>query len=595
MCGIFALFNNNHSFTNEQIERAFNLGVNRGPEKSDLINLDDITFGFHRLAINGLDTQSGQPMRINNCLLICNGEIYNYKELFNVVNIKPQTSSDCEIIIHLYKLYGIEDTLKMLDGVFAFILYDIDNSKLFVSRDPFGVRPLYCMSVNHNYNLSDNKTHNIETSIMKKRVTNDNIIGFSSTLNVLSELFNVNGELVYNTKHLSISDSKILQRLYKDVSIKQFTPGTYSSYVLENNQWCLQYNKIYHLPLNFTQMSYTKPNKNIINYYYEQICYYLNQAVKKRVVGTSDRPIACLLSGGLDSSLIAALVNKYYDKQLETYSIGMAGSDDLKNARIVAKHLNSKHNEIVMTEDEFFAAIPDVIKNIESYDTTSVRASVGNYLIGKYIKNNSDAKVIFNGDGSDELTGGYIYFLACPDNIEFDRECKRLLKDIHLFDVLRSDKSISSNGLEPRTPFLDKEWVNYYLSIPVMLRNPLNFKEKDKQIEKYLLRKAFDICEPDLIPKEILWRHKEAFSDGVSGNNGSWYEIINNKVNNMKITYPNDFDYNHILPKTNEQRYYRLLYDTMFPNTSEIVPYLWMPKYVETNDCSARTIDFYVS
>ena len=137
----------------------------------------------------------------------------------------------------------------------------------------------------------------------------------------------------------------------------------------------------------------------------------LNIAVKKRVLGTSDRPIACLLSGGLDSSLITALVNKYYGKTLETYSIGMKGSEDLVRAREVAKHLRTKHTEIELTKEEFFDAIPETIEAIESYDTTTVRASVGNYLIGKYISQNSDAKVIFNGDGSDELTGGYIYFL----------------------------------------------------------------------------------------------------------------------------------------------------------------------------------------
>ena len=190
----------------------------------------------------------------------------------------------------------------------------------------------------------------------------------------------------------------------------------------------------------------------------------LNAAVMKRVVGTSDRPIACLLSGGLDSSLTTALVNKYYKSvggELETYSIGMEGSEDLRHARIVAKHLGTKHTEIIMTPEQFFEAIPDVIRDIESYDTTSVRASVGNYLIGKYIAEHSKAKVILNGDGSDELTGGYIYMLKAPDSIEFDRECRRLLSDIYLFDVLRSDKSMSCHGLEPRTPFLDKYFVDY--------------------------------------------------------------------------------------------------------------------------------------
>ena len=131
----------------------------------------------------------------------------------------------------------------------------------------------------------------------------------------------------------------------------------------------------------------------------------------------------------------------------------MKGSEDLINAKIVSEYLKTDHTEIILTPDEFFNAIPEVIKTIESYDTTTVRASVGNYLIGKYISKNTDIKVVFNGDGSDELTGGYLYFLKSPDNISFDKECKNLLNNIHYFDVLRSDKCISSHGLEPRTPF----------------------------------------------------------------------------------------------------------------------------------------------
>ena len=168
---------------------------------------------------------------------------------------------------------------------------------------------------------------------------------------------------------------------------------------------------------------------------------------------------------------------------METYSIGLQGSEDLKYARIVADYIGSKHTEIIVSEQDMLDAIPEVIVAIESYDTTSVRASIGNYLIGKYIKTHSEAKVIFNGDGSDELCGVYLYMSSCPDSIEYDKETLRLLKDIYLFDVLRSDKSISSHGLEPRTPFLDKAFVNYYLSIPLEFRNHnLNGK-----MEKYLL------------------------------------------------------------------------------------------------------------
>jgi asparagine synthase (glutamine-hydrolysing) len=217
-----------------------------------------------------------------------------------------------------------------------------------------------------------------------------------------------------------------------------------------------------------------------------------------------------LLSGGLDSSLIAALVADYFRRQgktIETYSIGLAKSEDVKYARIVADYIGSNHHEIIVTEDDMFNAIPEVIEALESYDTTTVRASLGNYLIGKHIAQHSEAKVIFNGDGSDELFGGYLYMNKCPDDIEFDKETRRLLKDIHMFDVLRSDKSISSNGLEPRTPFLDRTFVNYVLSIPAYLRNHTNFKDEP---EKGMLRRAFNDYFDDslgrkILPDQILW------------------------------------------------------------------------------------------
>ena len=238
----------------------------------------------------------------------------------------------------------------------------------------------------------------------------------------------------------------------------------------------------------------------------------LSEAVRKRVNNT-DREIACLLSGGLDSSLITALVKKMCpNKQLTTWSIGLKGSEDLKYARMVADHLGTVHNEIVVSEYDFLNCIESVIQAIESYDTTTVRASVGNWLISKYIKENSDCKVVFNGDGSDEVCGGYMYFHCAPDSIEFDKECKKLLKEIHFFDVLRSDRSISSHGLEARTPFLDANFVSTYLSIPANIRN----HSENKCCEKYLLRRAFD---NGLLPKEVLWRTKEAFSDGVSSQN----------------------------------------------------------------------------
>jgi len=559
MCGIFALLNKEE--VTDSIKEAFLNGQNRGPEYSELIALNKLILGFHRLAINGLDIESNQPMTINNITLVCNGEIYNYIELSKRANIVLNSQSDCEIIIHLYEKYGIEQTLSMLDGVFAFVLYDnriSDNNEIYIARDPYGVRPLYILS-----DLEPTISHNIA---------------------VASEL-------------------KVLYSLKSQHSIiRHFKPGTYSKLTM-NKKIYIDYKYICN-EVSYCGVPFNKERSDCTEYYYSKKIYNkLSEAVYKRVVGTTDRPIACLLSGGLDSSLITAFVNKFYNNglQLETYSIGLEGSEDLKYSQLVADYLGTNHTQIIVTEDDFFNAIPEVIKVIESYDTTTVRASVGNYLIGKYIKKHSNAKVIFNGDGSDELTGGYMYFHHCPDEIEFDAECRRLLKDIHAYDVLRSDKSISSHGLEPRTPFLDRGFVEYYLSLPEKLR----YHVANKRCEKFLLRNAINRIDPQLIPPEILWRTKEAFSDGVSSQSRSWYEIITEKCEEMiknnpilKKNLESSYKFlsmikEHNYPQTLEQTYYRYLYDSFYKGTSNLVPYFWMPRYINATDASARTLDVY--
>ena len=543
MCGIFGLLNNNN-YSYEVINKEFTKGSKRGPEFSSLINYNNFFLGFHRLAINGINEKSNQPFNINNIILIVNGEIYNYKELAIDNNINLTTDSDCEIILHLYLLYGIQYTLDLLDGVFAFILIDKNNDTIYVGRDPYGVRPLYYFYENNN-------------------------IGFASEL-----------ETIYNFP------------LYKK-NIQNFLPSHYM--VIQKHKNSVIYNFSKYNTFSFRELIY-----NSINDIYKDIVYNLTNAVKKRVIGTTERPIGCLLSGGLDSSLIAALVNNFYSTniKLKTFSIGLEGSEDLKYAKIVANHLKTEHYEIIVKVDDFFNAIPEVIKNISSYDTTTVRASVGNYLIGKYIKQYTDCKVIFNGDGSDELMGGYLYFKKAPNAYEFDKECKRLLQDIHMFDVLRSDRCISSHGLEPRTPFLDRGWVEFYLSINKILR----YNTTKNYCEKYLIRKAFSEVCSNLLPNEILWRTKEAFSDGVSSLEKSWFQIIQEKVEklthieydliNIQLTYEKTKNYKNI-PKTKEQAYYRYLYNKYYIGTDHLIDYFWMPKYVDAKDASARSLKCY--
>lgn len=556
MCGIFGLLNKNVNskliFNDKKINQAFIKGVNRGPEISKYLRINNTTeFGFHRLAINGLNENSHQPLNINKCILICNGEIYNYKELYNEnKDFTAVTDSDCEIIIHMYLKYGIDETLKMINGEFAFALYDLEKNLMYLARDPHGVRALYLME-----NYYDNFT---------------NPIIFGSELKMLHPFLNLSDKL----------------------KIRQFKPGHYMTFNNTNDKYWTTNNIMlpYYNRLNF----YKAPNYITEDVALVKIATALENSIKRRVT-TSDRPIACLLSGGLDSSLVTSLVSKYYKKgQLETYSIGMPGSEDLKYSQMVADYLGTKHTQIILSEDDFFNAIPDVIKSIESYDTTTVRASVGNYLVSKYISEHSEAKVIFNGDGSDEVTGGYMYFHKAPGEKEFDVECNRLLDNIYLYDVLRSDKSISSNGLEPRTPFLDKEFVDTYMMLPIKLR----YHPGRKQCEKYLLRKAFS--GKNLLPDEVLWRTKEAFSDGVSSQKKSWFEIIDEKISEKHgDKYCNKFFdkslYDVNPPTTQEQNYYRDLFESFYCSCGYIVPYFWMPKYVDAKDSSARTLQVYSS
>jgi asparagine synthase (glutamine-hydrolysing) len=540
------------------ISREFIKGMNRGPEFSVLDKIDTkLCFGFHRLAINGLNAKSNQPITLNekeneDIVLICNGEIYNYKELYALMDITPKTDSDCEVIAHLYLKYGIEQTLTMLDGVFSFLLLDRRSQTLFAARDPYGVRPLY--------------------QIQNKNNPSYPLLGFASELKCLVEFYNSN---TYN------------------YSVQQFQPGTYSILRFEDNFWKpLQEEIRYFIPTFSYSVKNFDPSQINPEEYYKQISYYLESAVNKRCLAT-ERPIACLLSGGLDSSLITALVNKFYkdnhyNVKLETYAIGLAGSEDLKYAKIVAEYLDTNHTEIIVTEKDMFEFIPEVIHAIESYDTTTVRASLGNYLVGKYISQNSDAKVIFNGDGSDELFGGYLYMKKCPDSIEFDMETRRLLKDIHLFDVLRSDKSISSHGLEPRTPFLDKSFVNYVLSLPPYFRRHTT--------EKFILRNSFTQenypLKKQLLPDKILWRTKDAFSDGVSNKGRSLYTILQEQISKSLVSedgskYPVSID--------TEKFYYKKLFLEFYPNCQEVLPYFWMPKYTNATDPSARTLDVYTA
>lgn len=289
----------------------------------------------------------------------------------------------------------------------------------------------------------------------------------------------------------------------------------------------------------------------------------LFRAVEKRLM--SDRPIGCLLSGGLDSSIIAAILCTFLGAEnVRTYSIGMEGSTDLKAAQIVADHLGTQHTSVTFTPEEGIEIIPEVIRILETYDVTTVRASVGMYLLAQYIKGSSNDKVIFSGEGSDEMFCGYLYFHNAPRPIDAALESHELQANLYKYDVLRADRCIASCGLELRVPFLDRDMLNLVRNL-----SPRQLVPRDGW-EKFLLRTAFK----DLLPSEIAWRRKEGFSDGTGTLDKPFHAHIHEYLQGSVLE---------------EERYYRTHFNLNFPYYQPVIP-RWMPKWTDTEDPSGRVI-----
>ena len=518
----------------------------RGPEGTRVATIKGMgTLGFTRLAINGLDPAGMQPMTSEDRTWACNGEIYNWRALASEYGIPNTSGSDCEVLGDLYETFRqrgipLEGLFRALDGVFAIVIVDEGRQQIIVARDPYGVRPLY------------------------SGIARNGQMAFASELKALTPIC---------------------------ARVEPFRPGHYL--VIDMNGDEATDSKPYHA-VPFLKNPAFGPEGAGPEAGMAAVRGALVAAVKKRMM--TERPVAALLSGGVDSSLIAALVARELKAAgaapLQTFSIGMEGSTDLFYARKVADHIGSKHTEVVLTASDFFAAVPAVIRDIETFDTTTVRASVGNWLVAKAVAEQSDCKVLFNGDGADEVWGSYLYFYGAPSSHAFEEESGRLLEDIHMFDVLRSDRCISSHGLEPRTPYLDREFVAVARSVCTELRRPVT----GKQCEKWLMRKAFEA--EGLLPTEVLWRRKEAFSDGVSGKEKAWYEIAQEKAaGELGPGWQEKVAATGLeAARTAEQQYYRGLFVGLYGKESMLanVPYFWMPKWAPgVTDPSARALAGY--
>jgi asparagine synthase (glutamine-hydrolysing) len=308
----------------------------------------------------------------------------------------------------------------------------------------------------------------------------------------------------------------------------------------------------------------------------------LTESIRLRLM--TDRPLGCLLSGGLDSSLITSILCKLIGpSNVRTYSIGMKGSQDLKHARLVADYLGTNHTEVLFTPKQGFDVITDVIRDLESYDITTIRASVAMWLLAKHISSSSTDVVLLSGEGADELFCGYLYFHYAPSPDELAKESLRLVHQLYLYDVLRADRCISSHGLELRVPFLDKEMVKLCMSLSGELREPQG------KIEKFLLRNSFT---DGYLPKEVLWRRKDGMSDGVSGDSGKkWFEQIQEFVED-KVSDAVFMKNKNKFP-SKEAYYYRLIYDDLFPTYQPKYDY-WLPKWVDCGgDPSGRVLEVF--
>lgn len=526
MCGILLLLQHLQNQTID-ITTEFNKQKHRGPDNTQIKQIDDLTFCFHRLAIiNPNNTNGMQPITLNNdnLILICNGEIYNYKQLQeDYLTGDIHLNVDVEVIGHLYLEYGIEKTCKLLDGDFAFIIYDKISNKIYTGRDSVGLKPLYFGYYNNKLVACSSEIKSI-CSYCDKIEHHD--IGSYSIIDKSTQVI----ESIH--KFFTIQDNTTIDTIQDNTTIESIQnqiPETIKSKIKE----------------------------------------LLVKSVNKRIQHT-DQPYAFLCSGGIDSSLVLALAIECLGvENLHVFSIELENdrSDDSTYAKILTDTYGVKHTIVKFSKEEGHNKVEEVIKHIESYDVNTIRASIPMFILAEYISKNTEYKVILSGEGADELFMGYNYFNYFDDDNEANDESIRLVKNLYSFDVLRAERCFSSHGLELRVPFLDKEFIEYVLTLDGTIKKP------HERVEKYILRQSFaDLAK---MPTYILNRQKERFSDGIGF---GWVPSLINfceqqsKVNNYDF---NDKMYNK--PKTSEEKYYRKFFEQSYPNHANIILKREMP------------------
>lgn len=538
MCAILCICGNQNSTESEKSLESLS---HRGPDQTISNVIDNIFFGFHRLSIIDKTSNGMQPFDIKDTVLVCNGEIFNSESLKDEYKIQTKSKSDCEVIVYLYRQFGMKKTIQLLDGEFAFVLYDKLSKQLFIVRDPLGVRPLFI-----GYSFADEMHEHLE------------IIGIASEMKALSKFPNV--EQVISGHYLEV-----------DTVSKSFN--------------CFQ-----HFRMDIMKQ-YMYPFQVSLENYQSLISLYLKNAVKKRLI--SDAPIGAFLSGGLDSSLISSIAYSL-NPDMHFFTIGLKNSVDVYASKSVVKFLKipkSHHHIVEFTVEQGFDALFNVIQCLESYDITTVRASIPQYLLSEYISKNTDIKVLLSGEGADELFSGYIYSRNAPTSKKLRKDSIRLLEELMYFDNLRTDRTTAAHGLEVRAPFLDKALVQL-----IMHGDPI-LNMCDRSIEKELLRSSFR--DDHILPYSILNRRKEAFSDAVSSSTESWYislvSMIEPFVSNQQMIEAVDV-YPFNTPMTKEAYFYRSVFEKFYPEREMTIPHFWMPRWQEDDivDPSATILKAYV-
>lgn len=511
------------SLTKEEFKEHFDKTTSRGPDMQRIIELKNGLMGFERLSIMGLSEEGMQPFSLGGDRLVCNGEIYGFRPVREELIAKGYTFAS-----------------------------DSDCEILLPMYEQYGTEMFKMLDAEYACIIYDAKTESL--------IAARDPIGIRPLYYGYTE----SDEIVF------ASEAKNLVGIVKKIS--PFPPGHYykdGKFVCYRNM--------------------TKVDK-IVNDDIDTICKNIHEklvaGIKKRL--DSDAPIGFLLSGGLDSSLVCAVSQKLLDKPIKTFAIGMStDAIDLKYAKEVADYIGSEHTEVIITKEDVIRELPNVIALLGTYDITTIRASMGMYLVCKAIHEDTDVRVLLTGEISDELFG-YKYTDFAPSPEEFQKEAVKRIDEIHMYDVLRADRCISVNSLEARVPFGDLDFVQYVMSIDPARK--MNVYGKGK----YLLRHAF---EGDYLPYDILMREKAAFSDAVG------HSMVDHLKEYAESKYTDEeyekliLKYDHARPFTKESLLYREIFEEYYPGQSEMVKDFWMPNKewegCDVNDPSARVLSNY--